>query len=269
VALSQSATSAALQELELGLNTKLFDRVGKRLILNENGQRLLPQAIRLLEAAVQIEEDFQRDEIVTRLRVGCSTTIGNYIMPTLLSQLHSHAPGVQIDLVMGNSAEIAQQAAQLSVDVGFIEGPSHLKDLIVHPWIEDELVIVAASTDPLSFQAIVTDKDLQEATWLLREAGSGTAEHVTQLLLPYIRQWSNTREIGSSESIKRMVAMGLGISCLSYWVAADLLESRKLILLNHSLPPLKRQLYQVYHRDKFISRGLRQFRTVAEALKTS
>jgi len=264
LALSQSATSAALQELEAALDVRLFDRVGKRLVINDNGRTLLPQAIRLLEAAAQIEQGFQRTDTLRRLRVGCSTTIGNYIMPLLVELLSRQAPGVQIDVSMGNSADIARQAAQLSIDIGLIEGPCHLPDLTVRPWFEDELVVVAGAADPLACKDSVTLDELRDAPWLIRESGSGTAEEVLRLLLPHLGRWGNTRQVGSSEAIKRMVAAGVGISCLSYWVVGDLIAQGHLTVLKHDIPPHRRQLYTVHHRDKFISQTLIEFQKVLE-----
>lgn len=265
LALSQSATSSALNELESALYVRLFDRVGKRLVLNDNGRTLLPQAIRLLEAAAQIEDGFQNADTVTRLRVGCSTTIGNYIMPMLVEMLGKRAPGVRVDVSMGNSADIARQAAQLSIDIGLIEGPCHLLELTARPWFEDELVIVAATSDPLAHKGKVTLDDLRNAPWLVRESGSGTAEEVFQLLSPHLGQWTNTRQVGSSEAIKRMVAAGVGISCLSYWVVGDLLAQGRLVVLDHDIPSQRRQMYAVHHRDKSISRGFREFqKTLAD-----
>lgn len=266
LALSQSATSSALQELEGALDVRLFDRVGKRLVLNDNGRRLLPQAIRLLEAAAQIEDGFQNTGTVTRLKVGCSTTIGNHIMPVLMEMLGTRAPGVLVDVSMGNSAEVARQAAQLSIDIGLMEGPCHSPELTVKPWFEDELVIIAAASDPLARKkGGATLTDLRSAPWLIRESGSGTAEEVSRLLFPHLGQLHNTRQIGSSEAIKRMVAMGVGISCLSYWVVDDLLAQGQLVVLNHSIPPQKRQLYAVHHCEKFISRAFSEFqKTLAD-----
>ncbi|NBB11053.1 MULTISPECIES: LysR family transcriptional regulator [unclassified Pseudomonas] len=258
LALSQSATSAALHELEGALDIQLFDRVGKRLVLNENGQTLLPKAIRLIEAALEIEGGFRTD-VVARLRVGCSTTIGNYIMPLLMQHMAERAGGTQIDVILGNSAEITRQAAQLSIDVGLVEGPSHQPTLAVQPWCEDELIIVAAADDPLAHKGQLSASELREARWLVREEGSGTAEEVQQWLLPHLGSLSNARQIGSSEAIKRMVAAGIGISCLSYWVVGDLIAEGRLISLNHVIPEHKRQLHAVYHRDKFISLSLEAF----------
>ncbi|MBF8780386.1 LysR family transcriptional regulator [Pseudomonas fulva] len=259
LALSQSATSSALHELERALDVRLFDRVGKRLVLNDNGRKLFPQAVRLLEAAAQIEETFLSTDTVTRLRIGCSTTIGNYIMPCLAESLSQRTPGLRVDVSMGNSADVARQAAQLSIDMALIEGPCHLPELTVKPWFEDELLVIAAASDPLAHNGAVTWNDLREAPWLIRESGSGTAEEVLRFLLPRLGEWSNTREIGSSEAIKRMVAAGLGISCLSYWVVSDLLAQGQLVVLNKGDLSHKRQLYAVHHRDKFMSPALKLF----------
>src|ERR1700761_8966698 len=92
VALSQSATSAALNELEAVLEAKPFDRVGTRLVLNDSGRGLLPQARALLDAAAGIERDFGLGATAgahaapSLLSISASTTIGNYLLPTLIAE---------------------------------------------------------------------------------------------------------------------------------------------------------------------------------------
>src|SRR6202012_5088869 len=87
VALSQSATSAALNELEAVLEARLFDRIGTRLVLNDTGLGLLPQASPVLDRAAGIEREFGpaagERAAPALLRVGARTTIGNYLLPTL------------------------------------------------------------------------------------------------------------------------------------------------------------------------------------------
>src|SRR6201994_2794866 len=89
LALSQSATSAALNELEAVLEARLFDRVGTRLVLNDTGRGLLPQARAVPAGAAGIERDFGaaagEHAGLASLRVGASTTIGNYLLPTLVA----------------------------------------------------------------------------------------------------------------------------------------------------------------------------------------
>ena len=86
ISLSQSATSAALNELESVLAARLFDRVGKRLMLNDNGRLLLPQARQLCDGAAGIERQFAGDGpgAPASLRIGASTTIGIYLLPAIL-----------------------------------------------------------------------------------------------------------------------------------------------------------------------------------------
>jgi DNA-binding transcriptional LysR family regulator len=261
VSLSQSATSAALNELENALGTRLFDRVGKRLVLNDNGLALLPQARRMLENAQQIETRFLpgHAELKTRLRVGCSTTIGNYVLPLILGELRQSAPHLRVDVDMANSMAIARKVADFEIDMGLIEGPCHLPELNAEPWLVDELLIVASQRHPLALRQQVSLDDLRTAEWLLREPGSGTREEVEQLLLRHLHNLAETHQIGSSEAIKHTLAQGIGISCLSRWVVRDLLVSQELIELPHALPMLTRRFFLIRHRDKFISPGLGRF----------
>ncbi|MCW0403214.1 LysR family transcriptional regulator [Xanthomonas sacchari] len=258
VALSQSATSAALNELESVLETRLFDRVGKRLLLNAEGERLLPQARQLLDGARQIETSYRPGASgrPVRLRIGCSTTIGNYVLPRLLADLRKSFPHIHVDADVANNAAIARKVADFQLDMGLLEGPSHLPELHAEPWLTDELLIVAGAQHPLAKASEVTKADLRRADWLLREQGSGTREEVEALLLRHLSDLANTQQIGSSEAIKNTLVQGIGVSCLSRWVVSDLLSSGRLVALEGVLPPLVRQFYLVKHRDKFFSQGL-------------
>jgi DNA-binding transcriptional LysR family regulator len=260
VALSQSATSAALNELEAGLGTQLFDRAGKRLRLNDVGEGLLPQAKKLLEGALEIEARFHSDtdQMKTRLRIGCSTTIGNYVLPRILGELRQSFPSLRVDIEMGNSLAIAGKVADFDVDMGLIEGPCHLAELRSEPWLVDTLQVVAGMQHPLAKKTRLVLDDLSGAEWLLREPGSGTREEVEHLLLRHLHGISDTRQVGSSEAIKQMLAAGIGISCLSQWVIADMVATQRLKVLE-VLPPLTRRFFMIRHNEKFISPGLACF----------
>ncbi|MBP9643786.1 MAG: LysR family transcriptional regulator, partial [Budvicia sp.] len=90
LALSQSAVSAALSDLEGQLNVLLFDRVGKRLVVNENGRLLYPKVLALLEQATEVEQLFQQND--SALRVAASTTIGNYMLPEIIAAYRHEFP---------------------------------------------------------------------------------------------------------------------------------------------------------------------------------
>lgn len=147
VALSQSATSAALQQLEQAMGAQLFERVGRRLALNDAGRALLPEALALLEQARGIEQAFsvRAASLPVRLRVAASTTIGTYALPAVLAHLARSQPHLSVDLQIANTREVGQAVESLDVDLGLIEGTSHWPGLEVEPWMRDELVIVAAA----------------------------------------------------------------------------------------------------------------------------
>ena len=263
LALSQSAASAAVIELERLLEVRLFDRVGKRLQLNENGRAVLPQALALLDGAGALERWARdRDSQIGVLRLGASTTIGNYLLPGILADfqktLARPAPGaLQVQVVIANTAAITAQVAAFELDLGLIEGPCHEPDLTVQPWLEDELLLVAAAHDPIVQRAQpITLAMLRQATWLLRESGSGTRETIDQLLTPHLHQLRAGIEFGNSEAIKRAAASGLGISCLSRYVVEDFLTSGLLVAPASELPRLTRRFHLVTHGLKWRTRGL-------------
>lgn len=272
ISLSQSATSSAVNELERLLSLRLFDRSGKRLLLNDNGRTLLPRALALLDGAASIEH-MSRDGIAQAqsLRIGASTTIGNYVLPKLLKQfLLEHAQANTANwkskIAIGNTEAICDAVAEFELDVGLIEGPCHQSALSVTPWLQDELVVVTGAQNP-STPNIQNDnaagkvplKTLREMMWLLREPGSGTRDTTDQLLLPHLRSYQRSIELGSSEAIKSAVAEGLGVACLSHWVVSDWLGSGRLCRLQTTIPKMTRQCYLVVHRDKQITPALHDF----------
>ena len=264
VPLSQSAASAALKELERLLGARLFDRVGKRLLLNDNGRALLPMALAVLDGAQNLEAAFlsNTQALPLDLHIYASTTIGNYILPALFARFTDAVPSTRLELQIGNTLDVVNAERDFATDLGFIEGPCHAKDIVVAPWLEDELVIVAAPSHPLAKAAKLRKlsvKQLAGAQWLLRESGSGTRETVEQALLPQLLDMPASMTLGSSEAIKNAVAEGLGVSCLSRSVVRNLLAAKRLNVLATALPRLTRTFLMIHHERKVLSDPLRKF----------
>ncbi|SCK34924.1 DNA-binding transcriptional regulator, LysR family [Variovorax sp. HW608] len=268
IALSQSATSSAVNELERLLSLHLFDRVGKRLLLNDNGRALLPRALALLDGAAGIEQMSHEGLAQAQsLRIGASTTIGNYVLPKLLARFMSQwAPGAaepwRSRIAIGNTASICDAVAAFELDVGLIEGSCHQPALTVTPWLQDEMEVVASPANPLAHAG--EDKRaplraLREQVWLVRESGSGTREVTDQALLPHLRAYRRVIELGSSEAIKHAAAENLGVACLSSWVVRDLIEAGRLARVATTLPRIVRQCHVVVHAKKQLTPALRSF----------
>ncbi len=248
IALSQSATSAALQELERLLALRLFDRVGKRLLLNDNGRALLPRAEALLAGAADVER-LARDADAQRgaLRIGASLTVADHALPPLLAAFLGErprtAPHWATEVAVGNTAQICAQVAAFELDIGLIEGPSHEPTLVAQPWLEDELVVVGTPAVAADQGASLTA--LREAVWLLREAGSGTREVSDQALAPLIGPYRRRITLGSNEALRQAALAGLGLACLSRHVVADALTRGQLRMVVAPLPRISRQWHWV------------------------
>ncbi|WP_312950801.1 DNA-binding transcriptional regulator YeiE [Superficieibacter sp.] len=261
LSLSQSAVSAALTDLEGHLGVQLFDRVGKRLVVNEHGRLLYSRALALLEEVSEIEQLFKEDN--GAIRVCASSTIGNYILPEAIARYRQDHPDLPLEMTVGNSQDVVNAVADFRVDIGLIEGPCHHADIIAEPWLEDELVIFAAPSSSL-FQEPITPEKLAAMPWILRENGSGTREIVDFLLLSHLPQFRLGMELGNSEAIKHAVRHGLGVSCLSRRVIAEQLESGTLREISLPLPRLTRTLWRIHHRQKHLSRALERFLQYSE-----
>lgn len=260
LAMTQSAASQALAALEAGLAAPLFDRVGRRLLLNEHGRLLLPRARALLDQAHELQGLFSGAAI--NLRLGASTTVANYLLPERIAAFRLAHPQARVELEVANTRDIVEAVAAFRVDAGFIEGPCHHPELVVTPWLDDELVLFCAATHELAGRQL-TLAELAAAPWLLREPGSGTREEVERLLLPHLGRFNLVMELGNSEALKRTVAAGLGVSCLARRVVADLLQAGSLAEIRAPLPRLMRRFHRIVHRDKVLSHGLREFIDVA------
>lgn len=266
LSLSQSAVSAALTDLEGHLGVQLFDRVGKRLVVNEHGRLLYSRALALLEEVSEIEQLFKEDN--GAIRVCASSTIGNYILPEAIARYRQDHPDLPLEMTVGNSQDVVNAVADFRVDIGLIEGPCHHADIIAEPWLEDELVIFAAPSSSL-FQEPITPEKLAAMPWILRENGSGTREIVDFLLLSHLPQFRLGMELGNSEAIKHAVRHGLGVSCLSRRVIAEQLESGTLREISLPLPRLTRTLWRIHHRQKHLSRALERFLQYSEIIRAS
>lgn len=257
VARSQSAASAALAELEGAIGARLFDRVGRRLVLNENGRVLLPGAIALLDRAAELLSLFDGDHAAP-LRVAASFTIGEYLLPALVAQWTRDHPASPVRLRIGNTSDVIAAVAGFDADVGFIEGPQTHPDLLVRHWLDDELVIVCAPGYPLAGR-VATPRQLGDAVWVLREPGSGTRQVTDAWLMAHLPHVNVGYELGSTEAIKRVVAEGVGLTCLSRHALAPGPGDGRLVVVRNRLPPARRQLATVLHRDRHIGRATQGF----------
>lgn len=215
--LTQSAVSMAIAELERLAGAPLFERRGRRLLLNDRGRRMLPEVSELLSRAHRLEQ-FLRESVAEpkgTLQVGASTTIGNYILPSVVGEFSRLYPQARALLQVGNAQQIESAVETGELDLGLIEGLPHIGSLDTTPWRHDELVVIAGKGHAWAHSRKASPDMLRDAPWIMREKGSGTREIFEAAMGKMGINFSIALELGHTEAIKKAAEAGLGVGCLS------------------------------------------------------
>ena len=259
LAMSQSAASTALKELEQRSDVVLFDRVGKRLQLNEQGALLRPQAAALLSQAEQIESSLIRHSDIGGLKVGATLTIGNYVAIGIMAAFIQDHPSAQVELDVENTRAIASKVRNFELDIGLIEGELQEPDLDVQYWRDDTLSVFCSPQHPLAKKKELSDADLKQADWIVREKGSGTRQAFDRAMSGMLSEIILRLELQHTEGIKRAVEAGLGIGCLSELTLQDAFKRGTLVPLLAPQRDWTRKFYFILHKQKFLSRSVQSW----------
>lgn len=256
IGLSQAATSQALAELENQLQRRLFDRNGRRLEENAAGRELFPHAIEVLDRVRDIERGAGTPYL--NLRLCASLTVGNYMLPSFIGRFTRRHPEARFHMEVGNTQHVVASVRQFQSDAGWIEGLAQDPLLYSFPWREDRLVIIAAPNHPLAGRN-ATPAALAGASWVLREKGSGTRDVFEEAIAGKFGLLHVPVELGGIGAVKRAVAAGVGLSCISRSTIQLELKARQLALVQVPWLNLRRQITLLIHRQKYLDRGLRRF----------
>jgi len=261
--MTQPAVTFQIRQLEEMYNTRLFDRAQGRIALTSAGAVALEYAERILGLSADLDARLKESsgQIAGPLLVGASTTIADFLLPQIFGEFISLHPAVVPRLFVANSVAVQDRVAERSLDLGFIEGDSHLPSLGSDSCCDDELRLVCSPSHPLANQPAVAPAALAAHAYVSREPGSGTREVVDRYLqkagvAPESLQVA--MEVGSPEAIKGLVATGMGFAILSRATVSK--EIRLGLLVEVPLEPrLVRHLSVVYPKERFQSRLVNSF----------
>ncbi|MFQ5988912.1 MAG: selenium metabolism-associated LysR family transcriptional regulator [Candidatus Methylomirabilales bacterium] len=259
--LSQPAVSKQIQALEEGLGMRLFDRVGRSILLTEAGNILHDHAHIAFQTLEEARETINQLRGLQRghLRISAASTIGTYMLPQPLGELKAQFPGIEISLAITNKARVVQQVLNHEVELGFVGPPVEPAELEMEEYLLDELVLIMAPTHRLAHEESVAVAQLAEEVFILREQGSGTREIMEEELARARVSLKKAMELGSTEAIKQAVAANLGVSIVSkFAIALEILQSRLAVARLRELD-LRRQLYIVHHSGRTLSPAAQEF----------
>jgi len=217
--LSQPAVTQQIKALEESVGAPLFDRTGREITLTPAGEILLRQAKQsglILDKALE-EIAALRGELIGPLRVAASTTIAQYVLPSILGQFVRLHPAVHAELESANTEAVVTAVLDGSAALGLIEGPAHRRELQMEPWLRDELVLVVPQNHEWAASTISSDQ-LRGVRLLMRERGSGTRETIERALEKAEIDPKSilcAMELNSTEAILACIEAGLGIGFVS------------------------------------------------------
>ncbi|HUL94595.1 MAG TPA: LysR family transcriptional regulator [Usitatibacter sp.] len=266
--MTQPAVTFQIKQLEEAFNTRLFDRTQGRITLTAAGATALEYAERILALSGELDARMKEMSGLESgaLLIGASTTIAEFLLPRVLGEFKARHPAVVPRLLVANSEVVQERVAERSIDLGFIEGDSHLPTLVSDLCGHDELRVVCAPAHPLAKLPAVVPERLTEHAYICREPGSGTREvidHYLQKAGIAPDSLQIVMEASSPESIKGLAAAGLGFAIMSRATVVKEVRLGDLVEIALS-PPLLRQLSVVYPRERFHSHLVENFMELAK-----
>jgi DNA-binding transcriptional LysR family regulator len=268
--LTQSATSAAIASLEERYDIKLFDRIGRGIVLTHTGRTFLSEARAVLARARSAEQTL-RD--ITALKggkvvVAASQTVANYWLPPRLQAFQAAHPGIDVTVRIANTERVASDVREGLADIGFIEGDIDDAALSARRIDGDALVVVIGPRHPFAKHRKLPADWLTQTPWILREPGSGTRDMFERALKKRGLRLSDLAvqlELASNEAIRTAVESGLCATALSDLVVEKSLKANTLVQIDTELA--KRSFYVLRHKERHISKAETALLAVATAAK--
>ena len=255
---AQPSVRQAIGELESHYQVKLFERLGRRLYLTEPGKRLLTYArhiVNLNQEAAAMREVSEHGI----LRLGASVTVGTYLLGPLLHRLSAAKADIEVTSYVNNTSVIENDLLEDRLDLGLVEGKIQSPWLVTQNFQEDEMVLVCAPQHPWAKEKSIRAAQLEGASFIVREAGSGTRELFEAAMTSADLNWKLAGCYNNAETIKATVAAGLGHTVISRLAVAKEAARGELAIVPVSGLSFVRTFKIVYHKNKYLSPAMQFF----------
>ena len=262
--LTQPAVSLQIQALEEIYETKLFDRSSSTVTLTPAGEILYKYAKEILALYATAEKVIGKliGLVKGSITIGAGSNIGNYLLPSVITDFKRTHPKIKIHLQVGNTKRVVELLHSGNIDLGIVEGDVVRQKMIVKKLISDELLVIVSPTHPWAKKKEVSISDLTQEPFIFREAGSGTRQMIEKFLARHgvtPNEMKISVILGSTEAIKDAVESGLGISIVSRWAARKESKYGTLRLLSLREEKMVRDFSLVINKSSVSSNALEEF----------
>lgn len=255
--LTQPAVSMQIKQLESTLGMPLFEHIGKSIHLTAAGKETLATCRAIGRELTNLEHTLAS---LQGLKGGTLTvsvvSTASYFTAKLIALFRQAHPDVRISLNAVNRETLLRQLAENSIDLALMGRPPEDQDLQAQPFIDNPLVVIAASSHPLAKKRNIPLARLAEEPFVGREPGSGTRSAVEQFFESKGLKLKVAMEMNKNEAIKQAVEAGLGVGVVSQHGE---LATRHLRVLDVQGFPLRRQWYLVQRQGKRLSPAAQAF----------
>lgn len=250
--LTQSAISHSVRALEEDLGCRLFDRMGKKILLTLAGEQLLPNAEKILVQMHQARASLEKLQAwgQSRLRICASTTACQYILPSVLREFQKTFPNVQVAIEPGDTSQALDLLSSKDIDCAVCLEPDREERFEFRPLFSDELMFLVGADHPWAKQGEVNRDEIAQQNYVLYNKGTYTFDLIERYFRAECISLNTVIELRSMEAIKELVKIGLGISILAPWVAEKELAEKSLSAFPLGKRKLKRQWGVLHWRNQ-------------------
>jgi len=251
--MTQPAVTFQVRKIEEHFGTRLFDRKHNRIDLTEAGERVDGYCKRILALHAEMEATVREftGDMAGLMVLGASTTIADYVLPSVLAGFKKRRPEVVVRLLVSNTEGIIRMVEDSEIDLGIVEAPVDNQSLVVRRLRRDYLVVVVPPGHPLAERNSVPVQEIIDHPFIAREEGSGTRDVIAGSLAEAgitLDDLDVVVELGSPEAIKGAVAAGLGITVISAATLANELQLGTLVAVR--LDPQIERPFSFVHRKQ-------------------
>ncbi len=262
--LTQPAVSLQIQALEEMYETKLFDRSSSRVTLTPSGEILYKYAKEILALYTAAEKVIGEMTGLVKgsITIGAGSTIGNYLLPSVISDFRKTHPKIKVHLLVANMQRVIELLNAGNINVGLVEGDVKRQKIVVDKLLSDELLLIVPAHHPWAKRKEVSVSELIEEPFILREAGSGTRQTIEKFLARHgitLQGMKVSMVLGTTQATKEAVENGLGLSIVSRWAARKEIKYGTLSMLSFKEEKILRNFSLITYKNSVSSHAVEEF----------
>jgi LysR family hydrogen peroxide-inducible transcriptional activator len=269
VFVTQPALSLAIKKLEEELGVTIFERRKNRVALTPLGEQIIHQAQRVLEEANQVKilADKGKDQLAGPLRFGVIATVGPYILPDLIPSLHKRAPAMPLEIEESLTANLAAMLKNGKLDVIMVALPFDEPGILTQPLYDEPFKAVVPVGHRLEHKTQIDARQLEGEKVLLLHAGHCFRQHVLNSCPELSRSDTEGMQGNSLETIRQMVASGLGVTVLPCSALTKRHDNKRLVTIEFAKPVPGRRIGLAWRRGFTRPQVIEVIRDAVRALK--